>query len=89
MVSLLLNNASGEDRFLSEDVKIPFSGYTPLTTRYFGDIFQTEMAGFTVLSLNYSGNLNRIFRAKFSATYFIRNGTGTRIGNLISDPGIG
>ena len=88
-VSFLVNYASGDNRFLSESIRIPFGGYVPVTARFFGDIFQTEMAGFTIFSLNYSGYFNRIFGAKFAATYFIRDGANTQVGSLLGDPGLG
>jgi len=50
-----------------------FTAFIPVTTKYFGEIFQAKLTGLTVLSLNYSGRLSETFGASLSASYYVRN----------------
>ena len=50
-----------------------FSPFTPITTTYNGQIFQSKITGLTVLNLDYTARFLDTFSVNLSASYFIRN----------------
>jgi len=54
-----------------------FDAFTPVTTKYFGNILKHKMSGLSVLSLDYSARLAETFGLNISALYFVRNDLGT------------
>ena len=62
----------------------PFGKYTPVTTRWYGEIFQSTMGGFTVLELSYSVRFLNSLGASLTGSYFIRNDLTASAGNIVS-----
>jgi hypothetical protein len=58
----------------TDDLINPF---TPITTRYFGNIISPKFSGISVLSLVYSARFIQALGATFSASYFVRNDLGS------------
>jgi len=56
------------------------SAFVPVTTRYYGNIFEEKLSGLSVLSLNYSARIAETLGTAVSASYFIRNDLGTYSG---------
>jgi hypothetical protein len=50
-----------------------FGAYIPITTTYYGDIFQVGIAGHTIIDLIYSVRFLESLGASLTASYFIRN----------------
>jgi len=50
-----------------------FDAYIPLTTTYYGEIFQVGIAGHTMIDLIYSVRFLETLGASLTASYFIRN----------------
>jgi hypothetical protein len=69
-----------------------FYAFTPITTSYYGEIFQAALAGHTILDITYSARFLETLGASFTVSYFIRNDplipanyiiTGTEAGNSL------
>ena len=54
--------------------------FTPITTKYFGNILKHKMSGLSLFGLNYTARINREIAATVTASYFIRNDLGTFTG---------
>jgi hypothetical protein len=54
--------------------------FHPITTKYYGYIFQQTLSGLSVFTLNYSGRLAKTLGASVSAAYFVRGDLGTYTG---------
>jgi len=54
-----------------------FTPFTPITTKYFGDVLKHSMSGLSVIGLNYTARLGQAFGTSISASYFVRNDLAT------------
>jgi len=54
--------------------------FIPITTKYFGNIFEQKISGLSVLDLTYSARIMSELGASVSALYFIRSDKGTYYG---------
>jgi hypothetical protein len=63
--------------------------FIPVTTKYFGEIFQVKMTGLSVLSLNYSARFAESLGVSLAASYFIRNDLITPNSYAVSGGGKG
>ena len=70
MVSFVVNHGSG---YINDDI----GGFTPITTRYFGNILEVELPGLTAFSLDFAGRFHRTFGANATLSYFILNSLKT------------
>jgi hypothetical protein len=59
--------------------------FNPITTKYYGYIFQQTLSGLSVYTLNYSGRMAKTLGTSVSAAYFIRGDLGTYNGYPVSD----
>ncbi|MDR2598058.1 MAG: hypothetical protein LBC76_12160 [Treponema sp.] len=76
------SNISVKGRYGSGAGKV-FDAYIPLTTTYYGEIFQVGIAGHTMLDLTYSIRFLKSLGASLTASYFIRNDLTTPADYLI------
>ena len=60
-------------RYGSGDTGKPFYAFTPVTTAYYGEIFQTGISGHTMFDVTYSARFLETLGAIFNVSYFIRN----------------
>lgn len=51
--------------------------FTPVTVKYYGDIFKQKMSGLTVLNLNYTARIASALSASAVVSHFVRNDLGT------------
>jgi hypothetical protein len=51
--------------------------FNPITTKYYGYIFQQTLSGLSVFTLNYSGRLTKTLGTSINAAYFVRNDLAT------------
>jgi hypothetical protein len=63
------------------------SAFIPVTTIYYGQIFQPEMPGITVLRLNYSARLAQPLGVSVTAAYFVRNDLITYLNSYLNNNG--
>jgi len=54
-----------------------FEPFTPITTKYFGNILKHKMTGLSVISLDYSARVAETFGINLSALYFTRHDLGS------------
>ena len=54
-----------------------FEAFTPITTRYFGNIIKQKVTGLSLLGLDYSARLGETVGLNLSGIYFVRNDLGT------------
>jgi hypothetical protein len=54
--------------------------FNPITTKYYGHIFQQTLSGLSVFTLNYSGRPVKTLGTSVTAAYFVRNDLGTYSG---------
>jgi len=59
------SNTSNEDDL--------FNAFTPITTKYYGNIIKEKMSGLSVISLDYSARLGDTIGMNLNASYFIRD----------------
>jgi len=74
-------------RYASGNDSGPFSVYTPVTTKWYGDIFQTKLSGFSMLELSYSTRFLNTLGASITGSYFIRNDLKASPGSLLGSIG--
>jgi len=58
--------------------------FVPITTKYYGSIFEQKMSGLSVFDLNYSARLSGAVGTSLSMLYFVRNDLGTFRGYPLS-----
>jgi len=61
--------------------------FVPVTTKYYGSIFEQKMSGLSVLNLNYSARIAGALGTSVSMSYFVRNDLGTYKGYPLSGSG--
>jgi hypothetical protein len=50
------------------------SSFIPITTKYYGFIFEDKISGLSIFTLDYSARFHQTMGASLSASYFVRNG---------------
>jgi hypothetical protein len=60
-------------RYGSGNTGKPFYAFTPITTSYYGEIFQAGISGHTMVDITYSARFMETLGATFTVLYFIRN----------------
>ena len=55
------------------EVEDSLKAFTPITTRYFGNIYKQKMTGLSIVSLDYSARLGETVGLNVSGIYFVRN----------------
>jgi hypothetical protein len=71
----------GEDSFLTV--------FIPITTKYYGEIFQARITALSVFALNYTVRLVNTFGVSLTGSYFMRNDTETANSYPVSGEGEG
>jgi hypothetical protein len=85
LISSIFNHRISLTGIIAGGVIEDFSGaFNPITTKYYGYIFQQTLSGLSVFTLNYSGRLSKAWGASLNAAYFIRNDLGTYHGYPVS-----
>jgi len=64
-------------KFASGKSEGSHEAFVPISTIYFGQVFNSKISGLTIAALNYSGRFTQTFSASATASYFIRNDLGT------------
>jgi hypothetical protein len=72
-LSLTLSLAGGK-------VNDTIDAFVPITTTYYGNVFQEKLSGLSVAGLNYTALFVPAFGASITARHFIRNDLGTYAG---------
>jgi len=69
----IISKISFNCHYASGKINDNFGQFVPVTTKYYGEIFQSKMTGITVLALNYSARLAQSLGTNIAASYFVRN----------------
>ena len=64
-----------------------FDAFVPVTTAFYGEIFQTGISGHTMVDLTYSVRFIETLGASLSASYFMRNNLLTPAAYIINEGG--
>ncbi|MCL2809823.1 MAG: hypothetical protein FWD24_07150 [Treponema sp.] len=72
-------------RFTEKGSGLPFYPYVPLTTSFYGKIYQPTISGLTLFKVDYKTNLNHLWGMNFTAAYYIRNDETIYPGNIYGD----
>ncbi|MDR0322237.1 MAG: hypothetical protein LBI28_12115 [Treponema sp.] len=74
-------------RIASGVIENSCGAFVPITTKYYGYIFQHTLSGLSVFTLNYSGRLTKALGVSITAAYFVRSDLGTYNGYPVSKDG--